>query len=41
MSLDEMHAEDGSIRRPYARVAEWLETVSSEQLERCSRLDAY
>ena len=34
MSLDEMNAEDGSVRRPYARVAEWLTTVSSEQLER-------
>jgi uncharacterized circularly permuted ATP-grasp superfamily protein len=34
MSLDEMTAEDGSVRRPYARVAEWLGTVSNEQLER-------
>jgi uncharacterized circularly permuted ATP-grasp superfamily protein len=34
MSLDEMNAEDGSVRRPYARVAEWLTTVSPEQLER-------
>jgi uncharacterized circularly permuted ATP-grasp superfamily protein len=34
MNLDEMTAEDGSIRRPYARVAEWLATVSPEQLER-------
>jgi uncharacterized circularly permuted ATP-grasp superfamily protein len=34
MSLDEMHAQDGSIRRPYEKVAEWLETVSSDQLER-------
>lgn len=33
MSLDEMHAQDGSVRRPYAGVAEWLGTVSSEQLE--------
>jgi uncharacterized circularly permuted ATP-grasp superfamily protein len=29
-----MHAEDGGVRKPYARVAEWLTTVSSEQLER-------
>lgn len=34
MSLDEMHAQDGSVRRPYEKVAEWLETVSSDQLER-------
>jgi uncharacterized circularly permuted ATP-grasp superfamily protein len=34
MSLNEMHAEDGGVRKPYARVAEWLTTVSSEQLER-------
>ncbi len=34
MSLNEMHAEDGGVRRPYAGVAEWLATVSSEQLER-------
>ena len=34
MSLNEMHAEDGGVRRPYAGVAEWLVTVSSEQLER-------
>ena len=34
MNLDEMTAEDGSVRRPYARVAEWLTTVSPEQLER-------
>ena len=34
MTLDEMNAEDGSIRRPYKRVAEWLATVSPEQLER-------
>jgi len=34
MSLDEMHAQDGSVRRPYEKVAEWLETVSSDQFER-------
>ncbi len=34
MSLDEMHAEDGNVRKPYARVAEWLTTVSNDQLER-------
>ncbi len=34
MTLDEMTAEDGTVRRPYARVAEWLSTVSAEQLER-------
>ena len=34
MSLDEMHAEDGNVRKPYERVAEWLTTVSNEQLER-------
>src|SRR5688572_4259362 len=34
MSLDEMNAADGSVRRPYARVADWLTTVSPEQLER-------
>jgi uncharacterized circularly permuted ATP-grasp superfamily protein len=34
MSLNEMHTEDGGVRKPYARVAEWLTTVSSEQLER-------
>ena len=34
MSLDEMNAEDGSVRRPYARVADWLTTVSPEQMER-------
>src|SRR5262245_43696308 len=34
MALNEMTAEDGSVRRPYERVAEWLSTVSPEQLER-------
>ena len=34
MSLDEMNAADGGIRKPYERVAEWLTTVSPEQMER-------
>ena len=34
MSLNEMHEDDGGVRKPYARVAEWLTTVTSEQLER-------
>ena len=39
MAFDEMRTEAGRIRNPYAKIADWLDTIPQEQL-RQRRLEA-